>query len=108
MNGRIATGESKQIHEPYASCRLDDAKKQIRVLDIALAERPGDTTEEIFSRLRVVDLDSKPLFEALSYVWGRRPDGSSTIVCNNKRINVTRNCFSALQALRAKLGSFSI
>jgi hypothetical protein len=56
--------------------------------------------------MRVVDLDERPHFTALSYVWGS--PGSDTIICQDILVPVTPNCYSALLHLRKKLGAYCI
>ena len=43
----------------------------------------------------------EPAYEALSYTWGD-PDERETIICNDRTLEVTKNCFEALVALSAR------
>ncbi|CAM1509732.1 Fc.00g000670.m01.CDS01 [Cosmosporella sp. VM-42] len=70
-------------------------KDEIRLLTINAATAGSDLT----CRLETVSLQSKPHYEALSYVWGS-PDNSKAIFINNISFNVQLNLFTALQRLR--------
>ncbi|CAM1509004.1 Fc.00g027430.m01.CDS01 [Cosmosporella sp. VM-42] len=78
------------LYEP-----LDTTKSEIRLLDI-LSDGPGSTVN---CSLRTVSLDDKPVFTALSYVWGD-PAKSCEIILNGNRIGVTTNLESALRHVR--------
>ncbi|KAF4447078.1 hypothetical protein F53441_9377 [Fusarium austroafricanum] len=69
---------------------------QIRLLHLFPAT---DTNDPIESRLEVVDLEEKPVYEALSYCWGDSTQ-LREIKCNLQEFQVTENLLSALQHLR--------
>lgn len=57
------------------------------------------TEQEICCRLSQADLNFKPVYEALSYVWGAS-DKSRKIYCDEKELQITQNLYEALQQLR--------
>ncbi|KAH7356432.1 heterokaryon incompatibility protein-domain-containing protein, partial [Rhexocercosporidium sp. MPI-PUGE-AT-0058] len=61
-----------------------------------LPEKRGTIIE---CTLEVVNLDVKPAYEALSYVWGPI-NPPVTILCNKHPVEVTPNLGAALQRLR--------
>lgn len=83
----------------YISLRLADGHC-IRVLDLL----PGTRNEEVRITLRVVDLRSRPPYEALSYAWGKSTGGHVVRVNTFYEILVTDNLFRALKALRLRFG----
>jgi hypothetical protein len=95
------------IAELYQQHKLQPSSKCIRVLDVLPISSAVD--EPLRCALSIVDLDNDPTFAALSYVWGNDPPTPQYFVhCGNVDIQVTKNCHSALQHLRKKLGSFAI
>jgi hypothetical protein len=103
---------------------LDDKGNQIRVLQLS----PAKKSREIRCKLKIVSLDDKPTYTALSYTWGepiRRSaslwtvrgiyqffralfgkyfrSSSPTIFLNEEPFPVTPNCASALKHLRGEL-----
>ncbi|KAF2130650.1 HET-domain-containing protein, partial [Dothidotthia symphoricarpi CBS 119687] len=60
---------------------------------------PGQEDDPIQCSLIHVDLDTSPVFEAVSYVWGDATD-KLRITCNDRRIKITRNLFHALTMFR--------
>ena len=70
--------------------------QSIRLLSL----KPGNFYDDIRSNLRVVSLDDRPTYEALSYVVG---DTSlkTPITCNEGSIDVTKNLQAALVHLRS-------
>ncbi|KAH9207808.1 heterokaryon incompatibility protein-domain-containing protein, partial [Leptodontidium sp. 2 PMI_412] len=81
------------LYEPLPSPR------SIRLLAIL----PG-VDDPIRCELSVVDLETAPPYEALSYVWGT-PDPTLDILCNGKAIPVGPNLYSALRHLRGGYGT---
>jgi len=77
--------------------------QSIRVLGLSSAI----PTDPLCGTLRVVDLETSPLFTALSYVWGQKSPVNlpSTISCNDGcQLNITPNCHDALIALHHRPG----
>ena len=59
--------------------------------------------------VRVLDLDERPKFSALSHVWGVDPPAlEHAILCGGVAVPFTSNCHSALWRLRQKLGKYTI
>ena len=90
----------------YTSLPLIPNTKTIRLLEVQppSAALPAGTIE---GQLRVVDLETRPPFAALSYVWGNDV-GAATILCAGSPLPVSNNCHSALRHLQKKLGGFTI
>ncbi|KAJ3578017.1 hypothetical protein NPX13_g2549 [Xylaria arbuscula] len=68
---------------------------EIRLLDL----HPGSTTNEIRCTLRTVAFDKKPIFDALSYVWGD-PKDTKPIIVDEQPFQATVNLEAALRAVR--------
>ncbi|RAK98188.1 HET domain-containing protein [Aspergillus ibericus CBS 121593] len=83
--------------------KLDPDKRQIRLASIL----PGRWSESVSCNLKVVSLDDKPKYEALSYTWG---DLSNKIpIClEESRFLVTKNLHMALRRLRRAAGTRDI
>ena len=67
----------------------------IRVLIV----EPGSDGFELQTRLKVVDLDSKPQYEAMSYTWGD-PKDQTPLKVQNSTVQIPRNLEDALKRLR--------
>ncbi|KIM99253.1 hypothetical protein OIDMADRAFT_97589, partial [Oidiodendron maius Zn] len=68
----------------------------IRVLHLAPSTSLSSPLQcELFE----VNLDQRPSFEALSYVWGRMTPGRH-IFCSGSQLPITENCEAALRCLR--------
>jgi Heterokaryon incompatibility protein (HET) len=70
--------------------------RAIRLLDLLPS---SDPSSEIQCKLWNVDLDERPSYKALSYVWGD-PENTVQILVDGKSYNVTVNCEAALYRLR--------
>ncbi|PMD38060.1 hypothetical protein L207DRAFT_431857, partial [Hyaloscypha variabilis F] len=66
-----------------------------RLLDL----HPGRSEEGVMCKLRVADLETLPVYEALSYVWGD-PNALTHIKVNGTTLHVTANLNAALRRLR--------
>jgi hypothetical protein len=78
---------------------LDAEKKEIRLLTI----QPGEWDDVVRCRLDTVSLDEKPVYEALSYVWGGsvdEPAERAGIIVDAVGTMVTVNLQRALRRLR--------
>ncbi|KAI1414747.1 hypothetical protein F5Y13DRAFT_197291 [Hypoxylon sp. FL1857] len=91
----------------YNSLPLSIERKSIRVLDLD-EETPGFLVATIQGHMRVVDLVDKPIFTALSYVWGSYCSPPHSICCDEVSIQITPNCMAALNALRRRFGPITI
>ena len=80
----------------YSTLPLRTALREIRIAEF---EPTSDEKAPITITLKVVDLADKPLYFALSCIWGEA-DNACSIVCNGFTISVTRNLHSALRRLR--------
>jgi hypothetical protein len=79
------------VHSP-----LPKRARAIRLLDLHPAY---EKQAEIRCRIRDANLDDRPSYKALSYVWGN-PDVTLPIIVNAGTYHVTQNCHAALQRLR--------
>ncbi|KAI0381929.1 heterokaryon incompatibility protein-domain-containing protein [Hypomontagnella monticulosa] len=91
----------------YDSLPLFTARKSIRVLhlDDGIPESPMTALR---GSMRVVDLIDKPVFTALSYVWGAYHSPPHEIICDGFAIKITSNCRAALCALKRNFGPIVI
>ena len=88
-----------------------DSPTTIRVLEFIDQDRDAPNPNLIKLSMRVVDLDGKPSFNSLSYVWGdhRTPLNQTSnemrfqrrfhVLCNGCKIAVTYNLFCCLRRL---------
>jgi hypothetical protein len=102
------------LHSLYDIYSLAASDTSIRVLDLNGHEisnlKSGSQHKEVLSgSLRVVDLNNKPVFRALSYVWGEssKPE-KDVIICDGYRIPITRNCWTALWHLQKAFGPITV
>jgi Heterokaryon incompatibility protein (HET) len=99
---------SAEISPLYRAFPIPLGSKCIRLLTIhapSMLHGDGGPIEGSFS---VVDLDQRPPFTALSYVWGTKSVPPKTISCGGSTVSATDNCYSALVHLRRKLSIFTI
>jgi hypothetical protein len=85
--------ESFQGSFPYKP--LYPHSSDIRLLTI----EPGNVEGEIFCHIRHESLDSKPVYEALSYVWGN-PHNTIFVNVEGDHFPVAANLEIALRYLR--------
>lgn len=71
--------------------------RKIRVLHV----RPGLPGDLLSCHLEHVDLNLNPTYEAISYVWGN-PSFSHSILCDNRRVAVTKSLNDVLHRLRLR------
>jgi Heterokaryon incompatibility protein (HET) len=83
--------------------KLDPDTNQIRVLELL----PSRWSEKISCKIRTISLDDKPVFEALSYVWGN-PEDTDPINVDDAEFQATKNLIKALKRLRSSNGSRTI
>ncbi|KAF2832826.1 HET-domain-containing protein [Ophiobolus disseminans] len=84
------------------------SSRRIRLLQVYACAENEAKDAPLRCQLHRVDLAATPDYTALSYVWGEYSSPPDSVLCNNVAVPVTRNCYSALQHLRAINGSFSI
>ncbi|KAH6649066.1 heterokaryon incompatibility protein-domain-containing protein [Truncatella angustata] len=75
---------------------------------LAAIKCPTRNNNAIIGSSRVVDLNEEPQFTALSYVWGDYSTPKDRIICNEHTLEVTRNCWSALNHIKRTLGNITI
>lgn len=94
-----------RVKSLYSSLPLAPERRCIRILQIK--EAPDDNPDgPLEAELRVIDLDESPDFSVLSYVWGI--DGTQRIKCGDAYVQITKNGYAALIALRKQLESLAI
>ncbi len=74
---------------------LDFSERQTRLLHLL----PGSWEEPICCSLQVVSLDDKPLYQGLSYAWGKS-NFVNTVHVNERPLPITANLWAALRRLR--------
>lgn len=88
-----------QYEEPSTTHRYVYKKitnfSSIRLLLLA----PGQKNEPICCQLSIVDLDTRPDYEAISYCWGGPPD-ERKVMCGQGTLPVTKNLYDALHHFR--------
>jgi hypothetical protein len=96
MAHRSLIGPNKQAVQPVQPVYSRRPKhRYIKILTI-LPGRFGDITQ---CKLEIVNLDNKPLYKALSYLWGATSPPAK-IQCDNQIPEVTPNLGGSLQRLR--------
>lgn len=98
---------SDDLRRFYRALPIPQDQKYIRLLHVHQSCNPENIHETIRCSLTVEKL-RKDRYSALSYVWGAVLDPPNTIECGGVNIPVSTQCLSALQRLRARLGSFTI
>ncbi|KAH8882093.1 hypothetical protein GQ53DRAFT_464143 [Thozetella sp. PMI_491] len=97
----------------YKSLPLSITRKSIRVIEIR-GSLDGSNDElashstELQVDMHVIDLVDRPVFTALSYVWGSYRSPPHKLCCRGFSINITSNCWSALHQLQKKFGHLLI
>ena len=76
---------------------LNKSRREIRLINILPDPEPSS---DIHCELFTVSLDSRPYYNALSYVWGFAGD-TSTIILNEHPFTITKNLNAALRSLRS-------
>jgi hypothetical protein len=93
----------------YDSLPISVKSRHIRLLHVkAPSLTAGTTGGPVHCTVTVVDLDVRPRYAALSYVWGSMAPNPDVIFCNDVPFRVTANCYSALHHLRTIRGAFTI
>jgi hypothetical protein len=81
------------VEIPYEPLHEDN--REIRLISL----HPGNWDDDICCTTKVVSLDSRPHYEALSYAWGDLED-TTRIFIDDHPFQATRNLESALRYLR--------
>lgn len=93
-----AAAQPGVIPQDDAAAMPQPTHRDIRVLDLL----PGDTSDKIECKVRIINLDGNEQYEALSYVWGER-SAQKEIVVSGQNTSVTGNLYAALERLRQPL-----
>ncbi|KAH7069942.1 heterokaryon incompatibility protein-domain-containing protein [Paraphoma chrysanthemicola] len=98
------------IAQLYSRYGINTDAKCTRILDLKAI--PGvadyDTQEPLEGSLRIINLDTNPIYNALSYVWGEETADDPTIRIDGVDVAITRNCFDALLQIRKRFGATGI
>ncbi|KAI0888431.1 HET-domain-containing protein [Annulohypoxylon maeteangense] len=92
------------VSKGFGYTALDSSLREIRVLTVL----PGSFNEPLRVTLDTLSLGSKPIYNALSYVWGDASSANTpgnTINIDGHDFPVTTNLLSALRHLRSVLGA---
>lgn len=90
--------------QAFGYTALDSHVHEIRVLTLL----PGDFNEPLQANLATINLNTGPVYNALSYVWGdpsSTGDPGNTLAINGYEFSVTANLRTALQHLRSPAGA---
>lgn len=90
----VQYNEPSTRHSRYVYEKITNASS-IRLLLL----EPGQENEPICCQLSTVDLDTRPIYEAISYCWGGPPD-ERKIICEQGTLPVTKNLYDALHQFR--------
>jgi hypothetical protein len=88
----------------YGDVPIDLSQNQIRLFDL----HPGDWDDRIRGTLRVVSLDSSPVYQALSYTWGPKKGSRSLCMKRKSHLPCRRNLYTALRSLRSETNSLTL
>jgi hypothetical protein len=80
---------------PWLTTHLSSARSQIRILEL----QKGCGDEQLICNLSVADLDERPNYEVLSYVWGD-PKDTEEIMVAGVPFQATTNLANFLRCLR--------
>ncbi|KAK7910658.1 heterokaryon incompatibility protein-domain-containing protein [Apiospora marii] len=83
-------------HSPYQS--LSRENREIRLFDLL----PGKDGDPITGRLKVISLDRKPKFDAVSYVWGPKDPQTAISLGGDHSLPIGPNLHLALSDLRRR------
>ncbi|KAM5350683.1 hypothetical protein ACJ41O_007188 [Fusarium nematophilum] len=81
---------------PYRYDTLDKQKRQIRLFELL----PGAKDEQLRGRLMTADLNTHPVFDALSYVWGDPTPRFTLRIDDDGFLEISENLGNALICLR--------
>ena len=96
------------IKEPYHTRPLRPGSRCIRLLDVQALSNFGDDSQPLEADLRIVDLDERPRYNGLSYVWGQKSSQPKIIRCGTTDIELSDNCYLALRHLRRRFETLTI
>jgi len=93
----------------YASLPIPAQSRCIRLLDLDPLD-DNCSSPNLIGHVRVVDLNDKPSFTALSYVWGCKTNPRHSIFCKSHDfdVKITEGCYEALWHIRKKFGAVTI
>jgi hypothetical protein len=92
----------------YAALQIPTNSKCIRLLHVEAPLGAEGIDGPVRCSMSVHDLNTKPSYTALSYVWGTMSPTPDTVQCEGIDLPISANGLSALRHLRAKLGGCTI
>ena len=95
----IQFSSREEIFKMYNDLHLNPEGDNIRVLNLLA----GIGRSKLRGVLKVVSMDSKLPYEALSYTWGSANRGRSIVLNDKYQLSITDNLFQALIRLRKSL-----
>lgn len=100
-----ASVQTRNVADIYRALPIPPQSKCIRLLTVYPTSASDGPDGPIHCDLSIADLNLRPQFTALSYVWGRRAVVPKTINCKGCAIPVTDSCHSALVHLRRNIAT---
>lgn len=94
-HGRERETARPRTHSVYDRHTVEGWKGEIRLLDI----HPGAWDDEIVCSMRVVSLNHRPIYRALSYVWGDEHP-KDVVRIEDEELLVSPNLHAALRRMR--------
>jgi hypothetical protein len=88
----------------YQETPLGSAGRNIRVLKLLQSSDDNDATSDICCELSIMSLDDRPVYQALSYVWGPE-ESDKFILLNGERFRIRENLYDCLWHLRQRGGT---
>jgi len=94
LNGNdliVDTKELCPLLTPYHGLPLNPEGKETRLLHL----QPWIASRESCGTLSTTSLDTRPVYEALSYTWGKHGRGQDIVLNQNHRLPITDNLYKA-------------
>ncbi|KAH3920789.1 hypothetical protein HBH56_009830 [Parastagonospora nodorum] len=114
MKHKYSTTFSKQLHSSQVASmasshyHYDDLSSETAAFRLFRIQKSQPCPTGTFSKVEIclfeATFDGHPEYEAVSYAWGRDP-ASSTIMCNDKNLDVTPNVEAILHMLSSQANS---
>ena len=83
----------------YNYSSLNSEQKQVRLLEL----QPGRYGRRLHGKIRLVNLEDHPTYEALSYTWGPITEDRCIFLDEGATLPLSDNLYRALQRLRHRL-----
>ena len=92
---RVNAAENATASTNYSYTPLDSSRREIRTIII----HPGEPSSPISCSLSIVSLNDRPVYDALSYVWGDVSE-KRRITIDGAHLFITRNLHAVMLRLR--------